>query len=514
LKRRRDSLVDAAERCYLHLATNVNVRGTDLDELARLRRFEDGSLEVTVAVAADGGASGEPYFRRRFDPSETREVRLYLAAGNDRIESEGPAKDAIKVRVMGGKGNDVLDDSRSGRTRFIDYEGSNEVIAGKGTQFDERPWSHPAPIPGAAPWLEPVDSGSRTIPELMAWWEPDLELFVGAGLSRTAWGFRKYPNHNFNRVFAGYSTGRRSGLLEYEGVFRRMNSSLYFTASARASGIDSLNFYGFGNETPGSADRDFFQVEEKLVSFFPTISLATNDQYQIYFGPFVQFTDERSKQTLISALQPYGSGEFGEIGAALGFSWDSRGPVAPVLGLTAAVAPDAQSRRPRTSGVKLVLEGEIFPEAWDVEETFGAVEGELSGYVGLGTERVVLAARVGGRRVWGDSPWHEAAFVGGPDTNRGLREQRFAGEASLFGNLELRIQLFNGRFLLPGRYWIFGLADVGRVWVDGEDSKEWHPSFGGGLAVEVMGTGLSFWIGAANNKDHGTRGYVRSGVTF
>jgi hypothetical protein len=178
------------------------------------------------------------------------------------------------------------------------------------------------------------------------------------------------------------------------------------------------------------------------------------------------------------------------------------------------VAPDAPPRRPRTTGIKLAIAGEFFPAAWDVEESFGAVEGGLSGYVGLGTDRLVLAARVGGRKVWGEFPWHEAAFVGGPDTNRGLREQRFAGEASLFGNLEMRIQVFNGRFLVPGRYWLFGLADVGRVWLDGEDSNEWHPSFGGGLAVDVMGTGLSFWIGAANNEDQGTRVYVRSGVTF
>ena len=40
--------------------------------------------------------------------------------------------------------------------------------------------------------------------------------------------------------------------------------------------------------------------------------------------------------------------------------------------------------------------------------------------------------------MWGDYPFFESAFVGGATTVRGLREQRYAGDAAVYGNAELR----------------------------------------------------------------------------
>ena len=68
------------------------------------------------------------------------------------------------------------------------------------------------------------------------------------------------------------------------------------------------------------------------------------------------------------------------------------------------------------------------------------------------------AARVGGRRVWGDYPWHEAAFIGGSRDVRGYRKNRYAGDASLYGNLEPRLWLFRGTLIAPGRWGVFGLG--------------------------------------------------------
>jgi hypothetical protein len=113
LKNRRDNIPEATERYYEFLAGEVNVHATNVDEVARIRRFDDGAVEVTVAAA---DASAEPYYQRRFDPEETRSVRLYLHGGHDRAESEGPADGTITVQVLGGAGDDTLDDSRSGRS--------------------------------------------------------------------------------------------------------------------------------------------------------------------------------------------------------------------------------------------------------------------------------------------------------------------------------------------------------------------------------------------------------------
>ena len=93
---------------------------------------------------------------------------------------------------------------------------------------------------------------------------------------------------------------------------------------------------------------------------------------------------------------------------------------------------------PKRTGLRLELDGSIYPAAWDVEETFGGIEGSLSGYWGA-ARWLTLAGRAGGRHVTGKHPWHESAFIGGSPNVRGYDRNRFAGDTSLYTNLEARI---------------------------------------------------------------------------
>jgi outer membrane protein assembly factor BamA len=80
----------------------------------------------------------------------------------------------------------------------------------------------------------------------------------------------------------------------------------------------------------------------------------------------------------------------------------------------------------------------------------------------------------------------------------------------------LRYHLLEGtNVLFPGRLWIFGLADAGRVWVDDEDSDEWHPSYGGGVVVEMLATPLKMTVEVARNDDEDDLNfYFRTGFAF
>jgi hypothetical protein len=514
LKKRREDLPKAAELYYQHLSAEVNVHGSDRDEVVHIRRYDDGAVEISVASA---GAESAPFIRRRFDPTDTDEVRLYLYAGNDQTISEGPADGKITIRVLGGPGHDTLDDSRSGKTRFYDSDGTSEVLKGRGTKVDERPWKNPRPNP-RAPWMEPRDYRYHWLPLGLALWQPDLGLFAGGGVSRTSWGFRKYPYKNHQKVFLGYSLARKSARFDYNGAFRRMNSNLFTEVRGRASGIDRLNYYGLGNETEDAGDNEFHKVNEDTYFFIPTFNWAAGKTFEIDFGPLIHYTDTKpgEGETLIELEDPYGTGKFGELGLVLELQWDTRGLRKGMSLESSAPSGGESEKAKRYTGLALRAEGSYFPEVWDVEEDFGAVEGHVAVYYGIGQkEKVVLAARAGGRQLWGKFPWFEAAFIGGSGSNRGLRTNRFAGESSLYGNLELRLHLFNGIVVVPARFWLFGLADVGRVWVDAEDSNEWHPSFGGGVAMELMGTPMTFWTGIAKNKDEDSaRFYFLSGFGF
>jgi hemolysin activation/secretion protein len=125
----------------------------------------------------------------------------------------------------------------------------------------------------------------------------------------------------------------------------------------------------------------------------------------------------------------------------------------------------------------------------------------------------MLATRIGGRSVWGECPWFEAAFLGGGKNLRSYRKNRFSGDRSLYANVELRSWLFNGRLIAPGRWGVFGLADVGRVWLEGESSDAWHASYGGGIFFQMLTLNQVFHAMVATG-DEGTRFRVDYGFSF
>ena len=85
LRGRRDRLVEGARSFYEHLAGQVDIQASNAAEQISVTHGPDGTMPVEVR---DLGAS-EPVFSRRFDPKETRDVRVYLRDGDDQIQVVG-----------------------------------------------------------------------------------------------------------------------------------------------------------------------------------------------------------------------------------------------------------------------------------------------------------------------------------------------------------------------------------------------------------------------------------------
>jgi hemolysin activation/secretion protein len=124
-----------------------------------------------------------------------------------------------------------------------------------------------------------------------------------------------------------------------------------------------------------------------------------------------------------------------------------------------------------------------------------------------------LALRLGGRKLWGRYPYFEAAFIGGASTVRLGRVNRYAGDASAYGSAELRVPLAQVQLVLPADVGIFGLADVGRVFLAGESSDKWHGAFGGGLSVGYLHQANTFSLAVARSEER-TALYVQAGFGF
>jgi hypothetical protein len=489
LTARRSLLVDYVRHYYRDLAREVDVHATDADELVTVTRAEGGALELSVAPAGS-----EAYYRRRFLPAETAEVRVYLHGGDDRVVGSGRAGGPIRVRLVAGAGRDELDAAASG---------------GLGI------WRQPAPVAPdpAAPWQGPRDHGRWTVLSTQILYASELDLVAGLGVTHTRWGFRSEPEAARHDASLLWSTGESSGRLAYAGLWRRPGSRTVLALDALGSGIERTNFFGFGNDTPKPEDRSGYRTLETFASLSPSLRLERSPRLRFELAATLRSSHTPTdRDNVLNATAAYGRGSFLEAGLRGGLSYDTRGFAARLAGGglfdTVATGPS------RRSDLRFEANGFYFPSALDVREAFGGVEGELAGYLGRSRSRFQLAARVGGRRVWGEYPWFESAFLGGRASLRGYSRQRFAGDASLYAGVEARAWLFAIDVPpCPLRLGVLGFADAGRVWLAGESSDTVHPSWGGGLMLQPVATPHVITAALARGRE-GSRFYLGYGFFF
>jgi hypothetical protein len=461
LKRRVATLPEFARKFYEMLSDKVDVHASDEPDSVQISHRHDGSVEVALS-----GPQGR-YFDRTLLPSETREVRIYAKGGDDRAISEGDFDPGLKVRLIGGDGNDTLDDSAGGHTHFHDSEGDNTVVKGDGTRVDRHRYVSPEK-PGEDP---PRDwgAGSRVVPYLHG--DRAYGLLIGFSFERLHYGFRKYPFGSKHSLRLAYSTSLKTGDVKYEYQSRRSdNKSRFDLVAVGATGLDMINYYGFGNETTNTEPRAFNDVQQVQYSFTPGYRLDIPD-VDLSIGPLVKYSTMRLKPaTLIDAQRPYGTGDFGQAGARLGFG----------VGRF-----DHLLEKP--AGLRLEAQGNYYAPVWDTTESFGEVHGVFATYARAPIPlKPTLAIRAGGRKTFGRYPVHEAAAIGGRDSIRGLPPQRYIGDASAYGGAEFRLQLFGREQGFLSRFGVFALAEGGRVWLESDPSDKWHHSVGGGVWLAVF----------------------------
>ncbi len=294
-------------------------------------------------------------------------------------------------------------------------------------------------------------------------------------------------------------TGAQSYRLEYRGEFRRENSGGYADLLVRASGIEVISFHGFGNEIPAPGNNEFYRVTQDALGLVPSLVFALGPRSTVRFGPVLKYfsTDDEPERFLATQPGLYGTGNFGEVGGLLTLRFDSRDHA-------------VVTRR----GLLVELAGAVYPAVWDVESTFGEVRGQASTYLSVHAPLdPTLAIRLGARKLWGQYPYFEAAFIGGASTVRLGRVNRYAGDASAYGSTELRLSLAKVKLILPATLGVFGLADVGRVFLEGESSDTWHGAAGGGVSLSYLERAYTFSLAVAESEER-TAIYAQAGFGF
>lgn len=497
LRIRRDQLPRVAGAFYLQMAEVVDVRATDAAETADVARMADGSVEVKLT--ARGAA--EPTFRRRFVEGETREIRIHLAGGDDDATVHGNFHRGPLVRVMGGAGDDRLSDESAvaaGRlAAFHDSEGTNRFLPAKGARVDARPYTAPARTGGIDNPEAEQDRGRSQSFGPYANYGGDTGPVVGGSATWTRRGFRRAPFAQRDRIRAEWAPTQSGLALDFQHIGHGLDGTSLLV-HARASTIEPFRFHGFGNDTGNEGPRDSYLVDQTVVTLESEVGREIASGLRLGVGPVVRYRGANADdETIFAIANPRGANSYTTAGLRSALEWDGR---------------DAAAFPTRGGWARLSAEG-MQGLGGDVTGGFARARGEGAAYLPV-VRGNTLAMRAGGERVWGEFPAQEAAFLGGGESLRGFARNRFAGDASVWGNAELR-SAFGRANLGVARGNLGGilLADAGRVYLDGRSEGGWHTTVGGGLYFSMLDRAYTGTVIAARGDD-GWRAYVKFGLPF
>ena len=527
---RRDNLPEVARRYYEYLAGKVDIQTSDAADHVSVQRRKDGRMLVEIREQTEGDAPGRVHFHREFNPAETNDVRLYLRGGDDIVRITGGAG-SIRFRVIAGDGNKRVDDSEGGRTRVYASDGrldgrtdgNIEVAVGRGTKVIRDDYVLPPSDSGFVDIedVPPRDWGSDTVPLPQFGYERDVGFFTGMAVAHTRYGFRKHPWSSKHSLSLGYASAAEKALAHYRGRIRPENSKLLAELDLQYSGIEVVRFYGFGNKTSDKGEDKSFRVRNEQLRVFPSINVPMfDDKLKLSTGPVLQHSNTSSGDRLIDDIAPYGDGHFGLVGVRANLQYDTRQSIATDHEKLEMPFRDNPAAGYPTSGFFVDVSGSFSPPVWDVEKSYGTIQGAISGYLSVGKEaKATLGVRLGGQETWGRLPYFDYAYIGGgrffsgTATNRGYRSRRFAGNSSLYMNTDLRVVLGRVKLIVPGDVGVHGYFDVGRVFLDGESSDKWHTSGGAGVWFSPLVRTNTISLSVANSNEE-TLIYMRIGFHY
>jgi hypothetical protein len=312
------------------------------------------------------------------------------------------------------------------------------------------------------------DEGTRYQPVAKLGFQRRGDVTPHIGLIKYGYGYSRRPYGSMVELDGEYAIAYNAFRVGVTADQRLESSPIHFMAVARMSEFEVVNFAGLGNATSDSASS-YNDVHQTQWMFHPAIALVVGSRTDLSLGPVIQHAvTDSARSPYLAANRPYGVGTFDQVGVQLGARYVWR-----------AVRADRAHPLPT---VVVGLDGLYFPPALDVRSAFEEVVVNM----GLGATLPVpthpyLAVAAGGKKLFGDFPYYEAAFIGGRGTTRQMATQRYAGDASLYATSELRIPIVRVKLLVPLRVGIMGLAEAGRVYDQGNSPGGWHPVTGGGL---------------------------------
>jgi len=481
LKERRKYLADEIMQYYRFLSEKVSITGSDKKELFDVAKNNDGSVQVKVYKITKEGEQSTVMYDRTFDPQVTKEINLYGFGGDDKFVING-SDDKIKIRMIGGDGEDMFDHKGGGGGNIVydTKDGNNKLT---GDLRDKRANDT------LANKFDPLGyKYNQTIPLLSASYNKDDGFFLGFSLKFIRHGFRKDPYksmHQLNFLYA-FSTQAFNVRFysEYISVFGRTGDLL--TDIDIKAPNNTTNFFGYGDASVYDKTKPgkfrYYRARYSLGDISVLIRKRFSEKVTFNFGPTYEFfsldkEDDLNKvrfitQTGLNGLDPttlYAKQSF--FGGKAGFTVDTR-----------------DNKIMPQKGINWVTTYRYLSGLNDESSTLSQLNSEMSFYLPIAKNKLIFADRFGGGTNFGDNfEFFQAQYLGGDEHLRGYRKYRFAGKSKIFNQAELRLGLAKFKtYLFPAAFGIFVFYDTGKIYDLNSESNKWLSGYGGGIWISPL----------------------------
>ncbi|MDT0676564.1 metallophosphatase [Autumnicola musiva] len=492
LKARRENLQDIARRYYSYLNEFEILPGTDEDDEFLISRKDNGETEISIST------EGSEYFRHSYFAEETDDIWIYGLDGNDTFRIEGKGDDLIKLKILGGEENDIYDFENTKRAKLYDYKSRKNTIKN----------------PRSRKWL--VDSydinnydsekrkysNNRILPN--AGYNGDEGVKIGLVDIFTTYGLANNPFKARHRFGVDYYFATSGFSFDYAGEFAHIFYNWNFRIEGRYTSPNfTMNYFGAGNETEydrSEVERDFNRTRIQQREIAPSLVWRGNSGGSFYFKTMVQSMEvSHDDHRYIGQIFSEENDVFDEqfyAGAEVNYKYlNQDNPAYPMRGMRIGL----------TSGYKSNID--------DHNNRFGYLRPSFSIDYPLHPSGIaVLATKVAGDIIFGDNyEYYHAARIGGNESLRAYRNERFYGKSAFYQSTDLRVGLSRFRTnFVPIQMGVSAGFDYGRVWTEFEDSNRWHSNYGGSLwvtAFYALTGNLGFYHGEDGNRVTFTVGF-------
>ena len=346
----------------------------------------------------------------------TKEIRIHLEKGDDKVKITGNVKSSPMVRVVGGDGKDeFVDESKvdgyflsftpfpkaERKSVFYDSGKKSVVKKGAGTKHIKTKVPKPKPKNDEEKYENlQKNRGHEWYGAPMISSNPDDGFVVGAMALHFKYGFRMKPFKYSLSLNASYATKTSSSHIALKGIFNSLIRGASVHLSLLKTQLEFKDYFGYGNESVFDSKlhkEDYYETEEEFTVIRPSIHFNLFKHASVGIGIGYTATDIELENVLLLRDTPhyrYGLGKHAAFDISGSLLIDSRDKPANAH-----------------KGFYLRLDGSFTPEMLDSRYSYVKAGFDVRTYLTAKTiSETTLALRVAGEKILGRFPLLRCSF--------------------------------------------------------------------------------------------------------